>query len=112
MARAFPHWHIVGGELVGFSVKKFDGDTFVVCFRDKEGRRLKLDTQQTRISQAIEAARILIEQQLAPKALPSVVPWDRTIERLKARLATSGNRKSTVGYYLKLIRLVSKACPD
>ena len=35
--------------------------------------------------------------------------WDQAVERLKGRLATSDNRKSTLGYYLELIRLVRKA---
>lgn len=34
--------------------------------------------------------------------------WEEVIGRLKARLAASGNRESTTGYYLKLIRLVRK----
>src|ERR1019366_8741680 len=112
MPRAYPHSHIVEGHLVGFSVTKLYGDTYIAQFRDKIGRRLKLDTKQTRIGQAIEAARLLIEEQLVPKVLPSVVKWDHVVDRLKARLATSGNRESTVGYYLKLIRLVTKICPD
>lgn len=112
MPRAYPHSHIVEGQLVGFSVTKLYGDTYIAQFRDKIGRRLKLDTKQTRISQAIEAARLLIEEQLAPKAVPSITKWDQVTERLTARLATSGNREGTVGYYLKLIRLVTKICPD
>lgn len=112
MARAYPHSHIVEGALVGFSVKKFEGDTYIACFRDKIGRRLKLDTKQTRIGQAIEAARLLIERELTRKILPSLLKWDDVIERLKSRLATSGNRESTVGYYLKLLRLIRPSCPD
>jgi integrase len=106
MARNYPHSHIVDGTLVGFSVKKFDTDTYIACFRDKIGRRLKLDTQQTRIGQAIEAARLLIEKQLRATVLPASVKWDDVIDRLKARLATSGNRDSTTEYYLKLLRRV------
>lgn len=49
---------------------------------------------------------------MVTKVLPSVMEWDHATERLKARLATSGNRESTVGYYLKLIRLVSKISPE
>src|ERR1017187_348510 len=112
MPRAYPHSHIVEGQLVGFSIKKFDGDTYIACFRDKIGRRLKLDTKQARIAQAIEAARLLIEQELAPKVLKRAVNWEDVTDRLKARLATSGNRESTIGYYLKLIRLATKICPN
>lgn len=111
MARNFPHSHIVEGQLVGFSVKKFEGDTYIACFRDRMNRRLKLDTKQARIGQAIEAARLLIEREFAPKVF-SAVKWDDAIEQLKGRLATSGNRESTVGYYLKLLRLVRSLCPD
>lgn len=112
MPKAYPHSHVVDGELVGFSVQKLYGDTYIACFRDKEGRRLKKDTQEVRIGQAITKARLLIEKELSTKVLPSVVKWDDTIERLKARLATSGNRESTIGYYLKLLRLIQDVCPE
>ena len=107
MPKAFPHSLVVDGETVGFSVKKFDGDTYIACFRDKEGRRLKLDTRQTRIAQAVETARRLIEKTLAPKTLQSTVTWDYTREMLKGRMATLGNRSSTFEYYLKIIRGIS-----
>ena len=77
MPRSYPHSHIVDGSLVGFSVNKLYGDTYITCFRDKEGRRLKLDTKQVRIGQAVEAARILIEEALRTKVLPPVVTWER-----------------------------------
>jgi integrase len=111
MPKSYPHSHIVDGSLVGFSVSRLYGDTYIACFRDKEGRRLKLDTKQGRIRQAIDAARILIEETLRTKTLPAHVKWDDAIERLKARLATSGNRESTLGYYLKLIRLATTISP-
>lgn len=108
MPRAYPHSHICNGQLVGFSVKLFyNGPTYFACFRSPDGRRFKRDTNQTRIGQAIEAARAIIEEEYAPpKPREDFVTWDGAVERLKARLATSGNRKSTLGYYLKLIRLV------
>ncbi len=60
----------------------------------------------------MEAARVIIEQEYAPAPTnPDKVTWDQAIERLKSRLATSGNRASTLGYYLKLIRLVRKLYP-
>ena len=40
MPKAFPHSHVVEGELIGFSVTKLYGDTYIAQFRDKEGRRL------------------------------------------------------------------------
>jgi integrase len=92
--------------MVGFSVKKFAHiTTYVACFRSQDGRRLQRDTNQPRLAQAIEASRILIEEEYAP-VVAMKVPWDQAIERLKARLKTSGLREGTLGYYLKLIRLV------
>lgn len=108
MPRAFAHSHIVNGKLIGFSVKHFAHvKTYLACFRAPDGRRLQRDTNQARMAQAIEAARILIEEEYAPTPTrPDNVTWDQAIERLKARLRTSGNREGTLGYYLKLIRKV------
>jgi integrase len=36
------------------------------------------------------------------------VTWDEAVKRLKTRLGTSGNRKGTLDYYLKVIRLVRR----
>src|SRR5262249_59126280 len=41
-----------------------------------------------------------------PRPNAERVSWEEAIERLKARLATSGNRATTLDYYLKLIRHV------
>ncbi len=114
MPRTYPHSHVCAGQLVGFAVKKFgDLPTYIACFRSKDGRRLKRDTNQTRMGQAVEAARILIEKEyLPPSAEQESVTWEQTITRLEARLATSGNRASTVGYYKKLIRLVRSLFPE
>jgi integrase len=114
MPRAYPHSHLCHGRLVGFSVKKFGNEpTYYSCFRSRDGRRFKRDTNQTRLGQAVEAARRIIEEEYAPAAAqPNDVTWDEAIERLKARLATSGNRKSTLSYYLKLIRLFRKLYPN
>jgi integrase len=100
--------------LVGFSVKQFGNEpTYYVCFRSRDGRRLKRDTNQVRVEKAIEAARDIIEEEFAPApAQPDKVTWDETIERLKVRMATSGKRASTIGYYLKLIRLLRKLYPN
>jgi integrase len=114
MPRAFPHSHLCHGFLVGFSVKKFGNEpTYLACFRSMDGRRLKRDTNQVRMTPAIEAARLIIEKEYAPAPEnPDKVTWDQAIELLKARLATSGNRASTIDYYLKLIRLVRKLYPN
>jgi integrase len=108
MARAWPHTHLCHGQLVGFSVKLFGNDPcYFACFRTADGRRLKRDTNQPRMGPAIEAARIIIEKEYAPPEVrQDRVTWDEAVERLKARLGTSGNRSSTLGYYLKCIRLV------
>ena len=108
MPRAYPHSHVCHGKVVGFSVKRFANEpTYFACFRSKKGRRLKRDTNQPRLAQAIEAARLLVEKEYAPNPPETFgVSWDEAINRLKARLATSGNRDSTVGYYLKCVRLV------
>lgn len=111
MPRAYGHSHLVNGQLVGFSVKKFAHiPTYVVCFRAPDGRRLQRDTNQARQVQAIEAARIVIEKEYVPfLPIADKVTWDQAEKRLKDRLATSGNRPGTLGYYLKLIRLVKGA---
>lgn len=112
MPKAFPHSHIVDGTVVGFSVKKFDGDTYIACFRDRDGRRRKLDTQQARIGQAVETARLLIEKTLRAKILPTTMEWDAAVGRLKARLAIGGIRDTTIGYYEKVIRSVRGMYPE
>jgi integrase len=95
-------------------VKQFGkGPNYFACFRLKGGQRLKRDTNQTRIGQAIEAARLIIEAEFAPVVEQAKFhTWDQSIERLKARLATSGNRPSTLGYYLKCLRLLRGFCED
>jgi len=109
MAKPFPYSHFCHGQVIGFSVKQFGNPTYVACFTSPHGRRLKRDTNQSRIGQAVEAARIIIEKEFAPaSAQPEKVIWEHAVDRLKKRLATSGNRSSTLGYYLKLIRLVRK----
>src|SRR5438128_9188261 len=110
MPRAYSHSHLCNGHLVGFSIKHFAHvPTYLACFHSPDGRRLQRDTNQMKMGQAIEAARLIIEKEYAPAPTqPDKVPWDDAIARLKARLATSGNRTSTLGYYLKLIRLVRK----
>lgn len=110
MPRAYPHSHLCHGRLIGFSVKHFGNEpAYIACFISPDGRRLKRDTNQPRLAQAIEAARIIIEKEYAPpESQAGKATWDEAVERLKARLATSGNRVSTLGYYLKLIRLVRK----
>ena len=108
MPRAYPQTHLTNGSLVGFSVKqRGDGPTYFVYFRALDGRRLERDTGQTAMLRAVDAARTIIEQEYAPP--PSTidkVSWEKSIERLTTRLKTSGNRSGTLGYYLKLIRLV------
>lgn len=81
MARAFPH--LCHGQLVGFSVKLFGNyPTYYACFRSPDGRRLKRDTNQTRIGQAVEAARRIIEKEFAPAAeRPDKVTWDQAVDR-------------------------------
>jgi integrase len=95
--------------MVGFSVKLFGNDpAYCVFFRTPDGRRVRRDTNQVRKAQAVEAARVLIEEEYAPRKVEGKVTWDDAIERLRVRLATSGNRNSTLGYYLKLIRSVRR----
>jgi integrase len=94
--------------MVGFSVKQRANDPcFFAYFKGRDGRRLERDTNQTRMAQAVEAARTMIEKEYAPAAArPDRVTWDEAAERLKRRLATAGSRKNTLEYYLKCIRLV------
>jgi integrase len=108
MPRLYPHSHLCHGHLVGFNVKLFGKNpTYCVFFRTRDGRRVRRDTNQTRMGQAVEAARLLIEEEYAPAPTqPDKVTWDDALGRLKAAFAASGNRPSTLGYYLKLIRLV------
>jgi integrase len=96
---------------VGFSVKqRNDGSTYFVYFRALDGRRLERDTGQTGMIRAVDAARAIIEHEYAPPpCIIDRVSWDEAIERLTTRLPTSGNRSTTLGYYLKLIRLVRAA---
>src|SRR5947209_3554266 len=111
--KAWPHSHNIGDTTVGFSLKKYTSDTWEACFRDPNtGRRVRLNTFEKRVSDAIERARQLIEKTLAPKTISMNASWDDTTERLKKRFASSGNRQSTIDYYLKLIRLVTTICPD
>jgi integrase len=78
-----------------------------VFFRTPDGRRVRRDTNHTRIGQATEAARLIIDKEYVPaEDKPDLVKWDEAIERLKTTLASSGNRGNTIDYYLKCIRLV------
>jgi integrase len=108
MPRLYPHSHLCNGQTVGFNLKLFgDDSTYCVFFRTPDGRRVRRDTNQKRKPQAVDAARIIIESEYAPApANPKKVTWDEAVERLNARLTTSGNRSSTLSYYQKLIRSV------
>ncbi len=108
MPRQHPHTHTAHGQLVGFSIKLFGNNpTYCAFFRMPDGRRVRRDTNHTRIGPATEAARLIIEAEYAPAdAAPEKVTWDVAIERLTGCLAASGNRGGTLGYYLKCIRLV------
>lgn len=108
MPRPNPHSHVAHGNLVGFSLKLFGNNpTYCVFFRTPDGRRVRRDTNHTRIGLATEAARLIIEKEYAPAdATPDKVTWDDAIERLTACLSSSGNRDDTLGYYLKCIRMV------
>src|SRR5262249_18499582 len=110
MAKNWPHSHLCNGKLIGFSVKKFGNcPTYFVCFRSFDGRRLKRDTNFSRMAQAIEAAKIILDREFSsPTVQDDKVTWDEAVKRLTARLATAGIRQTTAGYYLKLIRLVRK----
>src|SRR5262249_3223726 len=115
MPRLYPNSHTFEGkdgrqQLVGFNVKLFGSyPTYCVFFRTPDGRRVRRDTNQTRMAQAVEAARLIIEKEDAPRILdPEKVTWDQAVERLKARPATSGHRATTLRYYLKLLPPVRK----
>jgi integrase len=110
MPRAYPHSHLCHGVLVGFSVKLFGNcPTYYACFNSKDGRRLKRDTNQTKVNRAIEAARAMIEEEYTPSTLTQeTITWEEAIGKLEGRLAVSGNRNSTLGYYKKVIRSVQK----
>jgi integrase len=113
MPRLYPHSHVCNGQLVGYTVKLFgDPQTYCIFFRMPDGRRVRRDTNQLRMAAAVEAAQAIIELEYAPNAASvETVTWEQAIERLEARLATSGNRSSTLGYYLKLIRSLRAKCP-
>jgi hypothetical protein len=67
MAKCFPYSHLCHGRLVGFSVKLFGNNpTYYACFRSMDGRKLKRDTKQLRMGQAVEAAKAIIEEEYAP----------------------------------------------
>ena len=109
MPRTHAHTHVAHGNLVGFSLKLFGNNpTYCVFFRTPDGRRVRRDTNHTRIGQATEAARLIIDKEYAPEGevKPEKATWEDAIARLKATLASSGNRGDTLGYYLKCIRLV------
>jgi integrase len=114
MPRTYPHSHVCHGHFVGFNVKlRANEPTYFAYFRGKDGRRLERDTNQTGMLKAIEAARAIIDKEYAPAPeRPDKVTWDEAIHRLKGRLATSSIRASTIGYYLKLIRLVRALFPN
>src|SRR5437588_13023645 len=113
MPRLYPRSHVCNGQLVGFNVKLFGNNpTYCLFFRTPDGRRVRRDTNQTRMAPAVDAARIIIEKEYDPAPTdPEKVTWDQATERLKAKLSTSGNRSSTLGYYLKLIRSVRAMWP-
>jgi integrase len=108
MPRAYPHSHVCHNRLVGFNIKRRGSEpTYYVYFRSMDGRRLERDTNQTTMPKAFDSARLIIENEYAPAPTdPEKVTWDQAVERLKARLSTSGHRSSTLGYYLKLIRSI------
>lgn len=108
MPRAYPHSHLCHGYLVGFSVKQRGSSaSYYVYFKGLDGRRLERDTNHSSMLRAVEAARVIIEREYAPAPIPvDKISWDDAVARLKGRLATAGTRDSTMGYYLKLIRLV------
>ena len=109
MPRANPHSHVAHGHVVGFSLKMFGNNpTYCVFFRTKDGRRVRRDTNHTRIGPATEVARLIIEKEFAPaEAAPSEkVTWDQAIEKLESAFSSSGNRGGSLDYYLKCIRLV------
>jgi integrase len=110
MPRLYPHSHLCHGQIIGYTVKLFES-TYCVFFRTPEGRRVRRDTNQIRLAAAVEAARTIIEEEYAPKIVQAeTTTWEQAIDRLTARLGTSGNRASTLGYYLKLIRSVRATC--
>src|SRR5262245_46778620 len=98
MPRPNPHTHVAHGNLVGYTLKLFGNNpTYCVFFRCPDGRRVRRDTNHTRIGPATEAARLMIEKEYAPaEAVPEKVTWDMAIERLKGCLAASGNRGGTL----------------
>lgn len=108
MPRAHLHTHTTHGRLVGFNLKLFGNDpTYCVFFRTPDGRRVRRDTNHTRIGQATEAARLIIDKEYAPAdSSPEKVKWDEAIERLRTAFSASGNRSASLEYYLKCIRLV------
>lgn len=109
MPRQHPHTHVAHGRVVGFALKLFGNNpTYCVFFRTPDGRRVRRDTNHTRVGPATEAARLIIEAEYAPAAdaPPEKVTWDAAAERLAAAMAASGNRDGTLGYYLKCVRLV------
>src|SRR5262249_46304938 len=112
MPRAYSHSHLVDGKLVGFSVRKFAHlSGYVACFCGPDGRRLQRATHMMRLGGAIAATRVLIENEYCPPALPLKSTWADVVDRLTHRLRTSGNRESTLGYYLKLVRSVRVSYP-
>jgi integrase len=110
MPRGYPHSHECHGHFVGYSIKMFGNEsTYYVCFRSKDGRRLKRDTNQTGQEKARRAGEAIIEKEYEPAPdRPDKVSWDAAVEKLTARLASAGIRPLTVEYYLKGIRLVRK----
>lgn len=114
MPRAYPYSHVAHGRLVGFNIKKRKNEpTYFAYFRSLDGRRLERDTNSPRVTRALEIARAIIEREYEPAPEnPDRVTWDEAVERLEARFATSGNRASTLDYYLKLIRLVRQLYPN
>ena len=108
MPRAYPHSHLSHGVLVGFSVKQRpDEKIYYAYFRDRTGRRLMRDTGQTAVLRAVEAAKAIIDKDYAPPPVkPENAAWDDVTERLRKRLLATGERPTTVRYYLSLLRAV------
>jgi hypothetical protein len=115
MPHSYDHSHVVNNQRVGFSIKHFAHiKAWVACFRAPDGRRLQRSTNETRKGAALEEAQRLIEREYVPPLpIAAKVTWRDAEERLRNRLQTSGNRPTTAGYYLKLLRLVkTEAGPD
>jgi integrase len=85
----------------------------MAVFRTPEGRRVQRETHQSRLAQALEAARTMIEKEFQPKTEPEEkVGWEKALESLRVHLTTSGNRQDTLESYLKAVRVVRAFFPQ